>query len=286
MIHELETADGLDERQFMLAVRRLADSLMFGTDSSPYKGSGVDYVETRPYQPGDPIKQMDWKVTARTGRHHVKDYEAPKHLPVYLLVDTSASMCVRSGGLSKYGWAVQLAGGLALAALARISPVGVLGCGTRDFHIQPSLSRERVFVWLHQLRRFRFDEGTELGSAARKLAALLAERCLIVALTDFHDPDGPAALRMLAQRHDCIALQLQDPAERGGLRAGIIRAQEAETGRGFVAAGGRGWGDGEWVADEMRKGGIDHLLLRTDEPFVPRLRFFLQSRGGFGRGAR
>jgi uncharacterized protein (DUF58 family) len=271
------THDPLDARQFEIAVRRLANALTYGQESSPFLGAGIEYVQSRLYQSGDPVKFIDWRITGRTGRFHVKEYEAPKQMPVYLLVDTSASMCVTSRPMSKYAWAVQIAGGVALAAVEHMNPVGLMAVGERELHHTPSLSRGSILQWLHQLRHYRFSEGTTLGKRVRELIPRVEQRCLFVILSDLHDPDAIPAIKLMAHDHDCAVLHLEDPAERGGIRGGIIRAVEAETGREFVA-GGRS----RFLTDEethtLARAGVDYMKLGTDEPIVPRLRHFLKNR--------
>ena len=193
----LESAEVLDSRQFMIAVKRLADSLAFGTDRSPYIGSGLEYHQSRPYQFGDSIKAIDWRVTARTGKVHVKEYEAIKRLPVWILVDTSASMTISSTSRSKYEVAVFVAGGVAMASLEAIRPVGFLGVGGRGLMRPESLSKDQVHGWLHALRKYRFDEPTNLAKRVNELAARLPQRSQIIVLSDLHEVDSqPYAARL------------------------------------------------------------------------------------------
>jgi uncharacterized protein (DUF58 family) len=271
------THDPLDARQFEIAVKRLANALTYGQESSPFLGAGIEYVQSRLYQSGDPVKFIDWRITGRTGRFHVKEYEAPKQMPVYLLVDTSASMCVSTLRMSKYAWAVQVAGGIALAAVEHMNPVGMMTVGERDLHQTPSLSRGSILQWLHLLRHHHFTEATTLGKRVRELIPRVEQRCLFVVISDLHDPDAIPAIKLMAQDHDCAVLHLEDPAERGGLRGGIIRAVEAETGREFVAHG-RSRFLSEEETHTLARAGVDYLHLPTDEPIVPRLRNFLKNR--------
>jgi uncharacterized protein (DUF58 family) len=282
----ISNTDLLNSRQFYVAVRGLANSLSFGTDHSRMLGSGIEYVQSRLYEPGDSVRSIDWRVTARTRKVHVKEYEAPRRMPVYLLVDTSASMTIRSAQKSKYELAVFIGGGLALACLDRVSPVGVLGVGASRLHVRPSLSRDQILGWLYRLRDYNYDEPTRLTERVMQLEPSLTHRTLIIVLSDLHDPDSLPLLKSLGQRHDCVVLQLRDPAERSMRGAGLLRAREAETGRTVVTHGRARWHDHEAIGDELRRAAIDHLLIDVDRPYVPRLRYFFRARGLMGRGSR
>ncbi len=282
-----ERVDLLDARQFQIVVRRLADSLNYGTDRSPFLGSGIEYAQSRVYQPGDPVRDIDWRVSARTGRFFVKEYETPKCMPVYLIVDTSASMTVSSvAGNSKYKTALHLAGGLALAALERVSPVGVVGVGERNLKLEPSLSKSQIMQWMLALRRFRFDEQTTLDLRLTELTPSLKSRVLVIVLSDLHDPRAIRALKRLAQVHDCAVIQLQDPAERDLRGAGLVRAREAETGHEFATHGRRQHLDQTALEARLRRNGIDHLCLDIARPYLAGVRRFVSSRGLLGKVAR
>ena len=283
---QLNDIETLDSRQFAIAVRRLADSLSYGTDSSPFLGSGTDYVQSRLYQPGDTVRAIDWRITARTNKFHVKEFETPKRMPCYLLVDTSASMTVTSTGWSKYALAVHIAGGLAFACLDRISPVAIVGVGERDLRYPPSLSRDKIMQWLYKLRQYQVNEQTMLEQRLRELGPSLTDRSLIITISDLHQPEAITPLKRLGQQHDVVALQLVDPMERDFRGAGFVRAREAETGRSITTRGRDLRVDQSSIEQELKRGRVDHMTIRTDQSFAHRLRHFFKSRGLLGRGAK
>lgn len=119
----LRPPDELARGDFEMVVRRLADDLAFGMDLSRFIGSGLEYAQSRPYSPGDPIKMMDWKITARLGKPFVKEYDTPKRTNVFIIVDTSASMGISSAMITKHDLAVWIASAIGLIAQRRMSPV-------------------------------------------------------------------------------------------------------------------------------------------------------------------
>lgn len=281
----LRKVEPLAARKFVIAIRRLANDLTYGLDGSRFLGSGIDYVQSRMYVPGDPVKSIDWRVTARSGKVHVKEYEAPRRIPAWILLDTSASMVVSSVRTSKYELALHVAGGLALACLDRTSPVGVMGAGARDVRVEPSLAKDLVLQWMLRLRRHSFNEPTVLARRVAELRPTLKSRSLVIVCSDLHEPEALHAVALLAQQHEVAVLQFQDPSEVTLRGSGFLRAQEAESGRRFMTHGRLPLLDQAKIEAELRKGGVDHLLIRTDQPFVHRLRHFFRSRG-LSKGAR
>jgi uncharacterized protein (DUF58 family) len=276
----------IDSRQFTLSVKHLANSLTFGMDDSVFHGAGMEYAQPRIYVAGDPIKFMDWKVTGRTGKAYIKEFQEPKRMPIYILMDTSASMCVSSLPVSKYAHGISIACGLALAGQKHMSPAGLLGVGERRLHIKPTLSDSAVMQWGLQLRRHGYLEGTQFGRNVRELLPSLRTRTLLIAISDMHDSDAVHAMKLAAQEHDCIVIHLQDPAECGVRGSGFFRGREAESGRSFVGHGRKSWDISTALRHKLTRYGIDYLNLRTDEKIQSKLRFFMRMRGHTAGGGR
>ena len=283
----LRPPDELTHHDFDVIVRRLADDLAFGTDASRFVGPGIEFAQSRPYVPGDPIRSMDWKVTGRTGKLHVKEYEALKRITAYLVVDTSTSMSVGSTDLTKHDVAIWAAAAVGLLAIRRFSPASVIAAGSRNHRAQPTLSRNEFYQSLEPLRVGRFRERTCVGETLDQLMVLAPRNSLVLVLSDLHEDGVIDAIKLANQRHDVMVIQLHDPSETGDLRAGFVRAAEAETDhRMLIGSRTRIHADRlDRTTREMSGAGIDHAILRTDESMIPILRNFLGDRPT-GRMAR
>jgi uncharacterized protein (DUF58 family) len=263
------------------------------------RGEGTDFLQTRPYQAGDPLNALDWRVTARTGRLSTKQYEPPRQLMLRLLVDRSASMCA-SGATSyaaqesqllagppcKFAVAAQLAGAIGFTWIDRFCPTGVLSPGEDPVVVRPSLDRGRVRQWLCQVRHCRRDLVTSLAGLLRRALRESQPRDRILVITDLHDLALRAMLPLAARTGTLALLWLVDPAERDRVPAGFFRPSEAETGRALGHRWFR-WLDLDAVRRELDQAQIPVCRLDVDRPFLPDLVNFLRSTvGASGRGSR
>ncbi len=274
----------LGHQDFEFIVRRMATDIAMGSDPSPFVGSGLEYSSSRPYLPGDSVRTMNWRLTARHSRPFVKQYEVLKRVPMFVVLDTSRSMTVSSIRLSKRDAGVWIAAALALVGLRRLSPVAIASHGRNV--PRPSLKRSDLWLALEPLRTGHAPVESSLAESLAHVEANARATSVVVVISDFHEPNALASVRNCAGKHDTIAVRLTDPAEGGRLRAGFLRGAEAETNTPLFAHGRTAWETDERVADTLLRAGVDVLSLSTADRLTAALRRFLESRGGLQRSSR
>lgn len=266
----------LAQQDFEFVVRRVATDIAMGADASPFVGSGLEYSSSRPYQPGDPARSMNWRLSARHGRPYVKQFEVLKRVPMFVVVDTSRSMAVSSTPLSKRDVAVWVAAVMGLIGLRRLSPVAIATHGRQV--PRPSLSRTDLWLGLEPLRGGHAPIHTSLSDVLSRVEATARAASIVMVISDFHEPAAVDAALACAGRHDVIAVRLVDPAERGRLGAGFFRGQESETGAGFLGHGWSSWQAGDQGLGRLVRAGADVMTFDTTDRLAPLLRQFLGSR--------
>jgi uncharacterized protein (DUF58 family) len=269
---------GLSDRQFVLVMRQLSNCMSSGGNASIFLGTGLVFLQSRVYLPGDPVRSIDWRVMARTGRPHIKEFETQTHTPVHLMVDNSASMSHSTGELSKYAVATILAGGMAFAALAGGNPVSVM-VSNGGACPRPTFSTNELAESLRRLRYYSPDSDRPLGAALGRLRESLRCRSYVAVLSDLHDACAVAALKAISLRHETIALRLSDPMEVRPLRAGFVRLRTAEGHESGVVTG---WQSPETAPDYseyLHRSGVQVLRINPRHAFDPQVRAFLRHNG-------
>jgi hypothetical protein len=219
-------------RRLELRTRRVVDTRFAGEYRSVFKGQGLEFAEVREYQPGDEVRAIDWHVTARMGRPFVKRFEEERELTVLFVVDVSASTGFGTGALTKLDVARDLVAVLALTAARHNDRVGLLLCTDRVERVVPPRKgrRQALRVMRELLLATPLPRGTALAPVADTLARLLPHRAVLFLVGDGIEPSEERALARLAQRHDVVAVTVQDPAERELPDVGPALLRDPETG--------------------------------------------------------
>lgn len=207
---------------------RPADGGRHGGAASRHAGGGLDFAEHRRYLPGDDVRRIDWRLTARIGQPHVRRYHEDLVPDCLILVDRRATMRFATRGRLKAAQAVRL--GLLLAAYhaARQAPLTCIELDTRLQRHGP-LGDLQLPALGHGLARRcppLANPGPTLTEALVQLDHLAPPGSRVVLLSDFNDADAvPSALwQRLAHRHRVQAVRIEDPAERelpAGQRASL-----------------------------------------------------------------
>jgi len=201
-----------------MKARLVVEGFITGLHKSPYHGFSVEFAEHRQYMPGDSIRDIDWKVYAKSDRYYVKEFEEETNLKSYILLDTSASMSYTSGGLSKFVYAANLASALAFLMLKQRDAVGLVTFDERvRNYIPPKSASVHLHALLSTLAGVEPQAGTETSVALHEMAERIKRRGLIVVLSDLWD-DPTRILTGLKhfrhRKHEVIVFHILDPTER------------------------------------------------------------------------
>lgn len=189
-----------------------------GNYLSPFKGRGMAFAESRLYQPGDDVRRMDWRVTARTGKPHSKIFREERERPLFISVDFSATMAFATRGVFKTVQAAKLAGLLAWAAHQRGDRIGGQLFSERGCQeLKPQNGRAALLRFFNAM--VKPDYGTTgragLEQALQRLQHHAHPGSRVYLISDFRSLTGPAELHLsLLSRHcDVMLIQVYDPLE-------------------------------------------------------------------------
>ncbi len=198
-----------------LLARTVVDGFLTGLHRSPYLGFSTDFAEHRPYDPGDDIRRIDWRLYARTDRYYIKLFEADTNANFSVLLDLSASMSYGSHSLTKLDYARYLAACLSYFSSRQRDRVGLV---TFDHEIVDYVppSMKHLDTILHTLDRAQAGRPGRLDEPLLNVTELLGRKGILVVISDFYeDPDAVlgAVGPLRARGHDVIVFHVMDPYE-------------------------------------------------------------------------
>jgi uncharacterized protein (DUF58 family) len=263
-----------------LRARLIVEGTIAGLHQSPYHGFSSEFLEYRPYLPGESTRRIDWRKFAKTDKTVVRLFEDETNLFATILIDKSASMKFSSADfMNKYDYAKTLAASLALLLIRQRDAVGLCAFDeSSSCRIPPHSTGVQLKTIMAALDRMRPSGSTRCGAALSQLAMTTAKRGLCIVLSDLFDEpeDIIRGLRYLRfKKQDVILLRIVDPLELKFFHTATLKVRDLETGERltldpliaerFFSEGVMGHHDRvNRACKDMR---IDYEMISTDEFF-------------------
>jgi len=274
-------------RRLEIRTRRLVDESLAGAYHSMFRGRGMEFAEVREYDPGDDVRTIDWNVSARMGHPFVKKYTEERELTVVLVVDASGSEGFGTHASTKMAMSAEIAALLAFSAIRNHDRVGLLLFSDQiEGYLPPRKGREHALRVLREVLAVRPEgQRTRIAQALEFLQHVVRKRAVVFLLSDFQDDGYERTLRVVARKHDLVAVSVTDPRESTLPDVGLIGVVDPESGEpGIIDAGStavrRAYAEHAEssrgaLRGTMRRAGVDLLELSTGEPYeMPMTRFF------------
>jgi uncharacterized protein (DUF58 family) len=270
-------------------IRRL-DGQLQGDYRTLFRGAGLMLADLREYQAHDDVRHIDWNVTARSDGPYVKTFCEERELTILLAVDISASGAFGSQKISKMETAVEVAAVLMFTSLKNNDKVGLLFFADDVVkYIPPRKGRGNVLRLIREMLAAEpVKSETNIAKALEYIGRVQRRRAVVFVLSDFIGPDCSRALAVANQRHDCIAVTLEDPRELEIPSVGFLTLRDAETDEMieldtrnprvrtlFAKAASERQAK---LKELLRKANVDRVEIRTDQAYATSLQRFFRMR--------
>ena len=275
-------------RKIEIKTRGLSNEIFAGKYHTAFRGRGMSFSEVREYRAGDDVRDIDWNVTARSSKPHIKIYEEERELTMMLLIDVSGSRLFGSTERTKKNLMTEIAAVLAFSAAQNNDKVGCIFFSDRiEKFIPAAKGRSHILMIIRELIKFEPESRrTSISEAVRFLTNVNKKRCTTFILSDFLSPKSEQAqledaLKIAGSKHDLVGIRVVDRREAELPDVGIVELQDAETDRKvWVDTSSRRvrehyaeqWRERERQTVEMlRRGRIDTATISTDGDYVVEL---------------
>ena len=279
-------------RQIEIRTKNVVNDFFGGDYHSNFKGRGMTFSEVREYVPGDDVRSIDWNVTARTGKPHIKIFEEERELSVLILIDVSSSGVFGSKKDLKIDLGVEIAAMLSFSAIKNNDKVGLaLFSDKIEKYIPPKKGKKHVLRLITDIVNHDFENSkkrTSIKTAIDFANKISKRKSVVFLISDFIDDNFWNELKFLNFKHDVVGLQIYDSYERNFPNVGLINIHDSET------------GENTWIDTTSKKNrekfqknsdekldkfsmkckniGFDLLQINTEDDYIKFLMQFFRSR--------
>lgn len=219
-------------RRLEIRMRGLVANVFGGEYHSAFKGRGMEFAEVRPYQIGDDVRNIDWNVSARLDEPYVKVFQEEREQTLMIVVDVSGSEYFGTQKYFKKDLAAEIGAVLGFSAQQNNDKVGLLLFSDQvELFVPPKKGKRHILRLIREIYVHEpVSKKTDINAPIAHLLQVLNRRSIVLWISDFMDEGFEKNMRILARKHDCIAVCLTDKRERYLPNVGLLHLTDAETG--------------------------------------------------------
>ncbi len=278
-------------RKIEIHTNRVVTEQLAGQYHSVFKGKGLNFRDVRKYMPGDDIRDIDWKVTARMQEAYIREYTEERELTVNIIVDISGSGIFGTRDSSKFERMAEIASMFAFSAIKNNDKVGLILFSDKiEKYIPPKKGKKHVLNIISQILTFKPENNkTSIDNALKFFASVNKKSTVAFLISDFFDEnDFDKSLKVSNRLHDIIPIIVRDPLEENMIQMGVVNFSDPETNEiisintndkslirqynSYIES------ENKKLANKFKKLSIEYVKIDMSKPYIEPIVYFFKKR--------